>query len=41
MDILENKIADYINNYFSPNELKIMKKYYYHNYSHDDTVFSD
>lgn len=41
MDILENKIADYINNYFSPNELKIMKKYYYHSYSHDDTVFSD
>lgn len=38
---LENKIYTYIDDYFSPNELNVMKKYYYHDYDHDDTVFTD
>jgi len=37
----EAKIYQYLSNYFTSNELQIMKKYYIHDYNHDDTFFND
>ena len=38
---IENEIKDYINNYFTPDELITMKKYYFASYDHDDTTEND
>ena len=41
MNDIEKKITNYLNGYFTPTELQIMKKYYIHDYGHDDTSFND
>lgn len=41
MKTIENKIIDYMTDFFTPTELGVMKKTYYHNYSFDDTVLTD
>ena len=38
---IEDKIENYITSYFSADELKIMKQYYFHDYGHDDTQLND
>lgn len=38
---IEDKIENYITSYFSTDELKIMKQYYFHDYGHDDTQLNN
>jgi stress-induced morphogen len=38
---IEDKITDYITNYFTPSELNVMKKSYIHQYTQDDTTIND
>lgn len=36
-----NEIYDYLNSYFTPDDLVIMKKNYFHDYTKDDCLFQD
>ena len=38
---IESKIKNYLDTYFTPNELTIMKKQYYHDYGYNDTTVYD